>query len=139
MVGISGLFIAYENPQLTPGGGASSQTNTQCGLPLKTIENWHVRYFRPKWFGLFGGPGKITYHTWSRKARQISIVDLDMRDIEIRMRVDGEDRGHNSVELDPYVYCGEDVKKCIDMGFGSALILVPPGRHKVTAEIVDRE
>ena len=62
-----------------------------------------------------------------------------MRDIEIRMRVDGEDRGHNNVELDPYVYCGENVKKCIDMGFGSALILVPPGRHKVTAEIVDRE
>jgi len=132
-----GLFVAYDNPQLTR-VGVPSQTNTKCGSPLKTIENWHVRHFRPKWFGLFGGPDKITYRTWSRKARQISVVDLDSRDIEIRMRVDGVDQGHNDVQLDPSVHCGDNVKNCIDMGFGSALILVPPGRHKVTAEIVDR-
>ncbi|KAK2467667.1 hypothetical protein APHAL10511_000522 [Amanita phalloides] len=135
--GIQGLLIGFDNSgMMTP--SSESQINTDCGHPLKTIQDWHVRTFRPKWFGLFGGPGTITYRTWSSKARQISVVDLDKRDIEIRMWVDREDRGHNAVELDHTVECGEDVKKCLDSGFGAARILVPPGWHKVTAEIVKR-
>ena len=132
-----GLFYAWDNPSVLQ-TTSPTQVNTlaACGQPLKLIKDWHVQTFRPKWFGLFGGPGQITYRTWSRKARQISVVDLDKRDIEIRMSIDGRNEGYTAVELDPSVDCGQDVKKCIDMGFASALILVPPGRHKVTAEIV---
>ena len=130
-----GLFIAWDNAPAIQ-SSTVSQVNTQCGLPLKLIQDWHVRTFRPRWFGLFGAPGKITYRTWSRKARQISVVDLDKRDIAINLRIDGRDQGTTKVDLDPNISCGDNVQKCIDMGFASALVLVPAGRHKVTAEIV---
>ncbi|KAF8625294.1 hypothetical protein AX15_005459 [Amanita polypyramis BW_CC] len=132
------LFVVFGDlPLELPSTG--SQTSTECGYPLKTIEDWHIRTFRPKWFGLFGDPRRIKYRTNSRKARQFSVVDLDRRDIEIRLWVDKEDRGHNAVELDPGVNCGDDVRKCLEMGFGSALVLVPPGRHTVSAEVVKRK
>lgn len=67
------------------------------------------------------------------------MVDIDKRDIEIRMWVDDEDRGHLDVDLDPTVDCGDDVRRCLSLNFGTAAVTVPPGRHTIKAEIRMRE
>ena len=67
------------------------------------------------------------------------MVDLDKRDIELQMWVDNEYRGSTDVELDSNVDCGEDVTRCLDLHFGAAFVVVPPGRHTVRAEIRKRE
>ena len=109
-------------------------------MPLTTIEEWHIRAFRPKWFGLFGEPAPIIYQTpRGRKAHQISVIDLDKRDIELQMWVDKKYMGSRDVELNSTVDCGEDIGKCINLDFGSALVVVPSGRHTVRAEIRKRE
>jgi hypothetical protein len=116
--------------------GTISQINTECGRPLTLIQDWHIKTFRPKWFGLFGEPTPIIYRTpRGRKAHQISVVDLDKRDIELQTWVDTEYIGYNKVELNSTVDCGADVVKCINLDFGSTLFVVPPGRHTVRAEI----
>ncbi|KAK2467669.1 hypothetical protein APHAL10511_000524 [Amanita phalloides] len=130
------LFASFSLPSLPARAPGSGQTKTECGQPLTTIEDWHVKAFHPKWFGLFGEPAPIMYKTpRKRKAHQISVIDIDKRDIEIRMWVDNEDRGHRTVDLDPTVDCGDNISQCIAQGFGAALIVVPPGRHTVKAEI----
>ena len=109
-------------------------------MPLMTIEDWHIRTFRPEWFGLFGEPAPIIYRTpWRRKAHQISVVDLDKRDIELSLWVGKEYVGSRDVELNSTVDCGEDIGKCLELDFASALFVVPPGRHTVRAEIRKRE
>ena len=124
----------------TPQTGVVSQVNTQCGQPLTTVEDWHIKAFRPKWFGLFGEPTPIIYRTpRGRKAHQISVVDLDKRDIELQMWIDKEYMGSRDVALDSTVDCGDDIGKCIELEFSSALFVVPPGRHTVRAEIRRRE
>ena len=55
------------------------------------------------------------------------------------MWVDHKDMGSRDIELDSTVDCGEDVAKCLNLDFASALIVVPPGRHTVRAEIRKRE
>jgi hypothetical protein len=67
------------------------------------------------------------------------VVDLDKRDIELQMWVDHEYMGSGDVELNSNVDCGEDVTKCLDLRFGAAFVVVPPGRHTVRAEIRKRE
>lgn len=119
----------------------SGDTLSECGTPLTVIEPWHIKSFRPRWFGIFGEPAPIIYTTslWSRKMHQISVVDIDKRDIEMRFLVDGADHGSRRVDLDPTVECGQDVSKCLELGFASGLVRVPPGRHTVRVEIVKRE
>ncbi|KAF8724506.1 hypothetical protein AX14_008737 [Amanita brunnescens Koide BX004] len=141
------IFISFSLPNLsslrlipTLSSGTVSQTQTQCGMPLTTIEEWHIRAFRPKWFGLFGEPAPIIYQTpRGRKAHQISVIDLDKRDIELQMWVDKKYMGSRDVELNSTVDCGEDIGKCINLDFGSALVVVPSGRHTVRAEIRKRK
>ncbi|KAF8708899.1 hypothetical protein AX14_013538 [Amanita brunnescens Koide BX004] len=127
------LFDFY-TPTLT------SQIYMQCGPPLTTVEDWHIKTFRPKWFGQFGEPAPIIYRTpKGHKAHQISIVDLDKRDIELQVWVDKYDMGFRDVLLDSTVDCGEDLAKCLQLGFASALFVVPPGRHTVRAGIRKRD
>lgn len=112
----------------------------QCGSPLTTVEDWHIKTFRPKWFGQFGEPAPIIYRTpKGHKAHQISIVDLDKRDIGLQVWVDKYDMGFRDVLLDSTVDCGEDLAKCLELGFASVLFVVPPGRHTVRAGIRKRE
>jgi hypothetical protein len=116
------------------------QHNISCGGPFPPAEDWKIQAFRPEWFGLFGEPAPIIYRTpWGGKAHRVSVADIDKRDIEIRMWVDGEDKGHRDVDLDPTVDCGDDLYKCLRLGFASATVVVPPGRHTVKAEILKRE
>jgi len=53
------------------------------------------------------------------------------------MYIDDKDFGHRSVELDSTVNCGDELVRCLNMGFGAAMISVPPGKHLVRAEILD--
>jgi len=119
-------------------GPASGQVNSECGTPLTDVEPWHIKSFHPKWFGMFGEPAPIIYKTSRRdnKAHIVSVVAIDRRDIDIRIMVDDMDYGTRHVDLDPTVECGEDIGKCIELGFAAALIQVQPGRHTVKAEIV---
>jgi hypothetical protein len=72
------------------------------------------------------------------KAHQISVINLDKHDIELQMWVDEEHMGFRDLKLNLTMDCGDDVAKCVDLD-GSALFVVPPGRHTVRAEIRKRE
>jgi hypothetical protein len=111
-------------------------TESQCAEPVVTIEPWHIKTFRPKWFGRFGEPSPIVYKTKSPKPLRVYVVAVDKRGIEVRLRVDDIDQGYQAVELDQTIECGEDVDKCIELGFGYSVADVPPGKHTVKAEIV---
>ena len=117
----------------------SQQTNAQTigyGKPSKVIEDWRVRTFTPKWFGLSIDPIKITYQTTSRKPLVISVV-ARKHDFKIRMCVDGQDQDLDEVALDPTIDCdNSDVKGLISSGVAYAFIEVPHGRHVVTAEMI---
>ena len=111
----------------------------QCERPFTYIEDWNVRTFRPKWFGLFGEPQPIKYRTPpGPKAHQISVVSLDKHDFELQLWVDEEYMGSRDIASNSTADCGDDsdVVKCLT--FGSAFF-VPPGRHTVRAEIMKRE
>ena len=68
-------------------------------------------------------------------SHRVSVVDIDKRDIEIRVWVDDDDKGHRDVDLNSTVDCGDDISKCLGLGFAAAAVVVPPGRHTVKAEI----
>ena len=81
----------------------------------------------------------IRYETQGRDAHRISVIDVDKRDIEIQLWLDDVDRGYRTVNLDPTVDCGRDIPKCLELGFGSGVLDIPPGKHVVRAEIHKRE
>jgi hypothetical protein len=130
-------------------GGSSTDSMTSmsayavgsmCGDPIKTVQPWHVRTFEPRWFGWFGNPVPLTYYTMKgSKAHQISFVALDKRNIEVRLLIDDKDQGYRPVEIDNTVHCGDDVGKCIELGFAVGAIVVPGGKHTVKAEIVNHD
>jgi hypothetical protein len=110
---------------------------SMCGDPIKTVQPWHIRSFEPKWFGWFGGPKPITYHTKGPKAHQVTFVALDKRNIAVRLLIDNVDQGSRGVEVDNNVNCGDDVGKCLELGFAAAALVVPAGKHTLSAEIVN--
>ena len=55
------------------------------------------------------------------------------------MWVDEEYMDSRDLKLNLTMDCEEDVAKCVDLNLGSALFVVPPGRHTVRAEIRKRE
>ena len=67
------------------------------------------------------------------------MVDIDQRDIEIRVWVDNQDLGYKFVDLDSSVDCKDNIDECLRLGFGFARVVVPPGRHTIKAEIRKRE
>jgi hypothetical protein len=67
------------------------------------------------------------------------MVDLDKRDIEIELWLDDINRGHRPIALDNTVDCGQDIRKCLDLGFASEVLLIPPGEHTFRAEIHKRK
>ena len=69
------------------------------------------------------------------------VVDLDKRDIDIQLSLDDQVQVQDAkaVVLDADVNCGDDVVKCLHLGFSSSLMLIPPGRHTVKAEIFQRK
>ena len=85
---------------------------------------------------MFGEPAPIIYRMpYGLNAHQISVVDLDKHDIELQMWVDHEYMGSGDVELNLNVDCGEDVTQCLNLHFGTAFVVIPPGWHIVRAEI----
>ena len=110
-----------------------------CGGPFPPSQNWQIEAFRPKHWGLFGEPAPITFRTpMGRMSHRVSVVDIDKRDIEIRVWLDDEDKGHRNVDLDSAVDCGDDLFKCLSHDFAAAVVVAPPGRHTVKAEIRKR-
>ncbi|KIL60373.1 hypothetical protein M378DRAFT_923434 [Amanita muscaria Koide BX008] len=132
-------------PFYFPGPSGPAQIDRDCRF-MTEIVPYTIKSFRPKWFGLFGEPTPIIYHTpRSRKGHNITVIPIDRRDVELRYWVDG-DRVDIS-GLEPFKYnrsvdCGEDVAKCLDLGFLGVTIAVPPGTsgsHTFKAEIVQQE
>jgi len=141
----AGLFISISLPNLSfllpRFWKAPTQDTISCGGPFPPAKDWQIETFRPKHWGLFGEPAPITFRTpRGRMSHRVSVVDIDKRDIEIRVWLDEEDRGHRDVNLeDPTVDCGDDISKCLGLGFAAAVVVAPPGRHTVKAEIRKRE
>ncbi|KAF8630028.1 hypothetical protein AX15_003143 [Amanita polypyramis BW_CC] len=134
LVFIISILSIFKSPSST-----CTQSITRCREPLKTIEDWNIETFSPDWFG---EPAPLLYRTNNTNSvYKITVVDLDKRDIEIRLWLNEKGCGnlYRGVDLDPAVDCGANVDECINEKFSSPFILVPPGRHTVGAEIRERE
>ncbi|KAM6494625.1 hypothetical protein JOM56_009248 [Amanita muscaria] len=129
-------------PFYFPGPSGPAQIDRDCRF-MTEIVPYTIKSFRPKWFGLFGEPTPIIYHTpRSRKGHNITVIPIDRRDVELRYWVDGERVDISGLEPFKYnrsVDCGEDVAKCLDLGFLGVTIAMPPGSRTLKAEIVQQK
>lgn len=126
-------------PQQISSPKVTRTIKARCGGSLDAGKDWKIHTF---WLSKYREPEPFVCHrTFSleKKAHQITVVDIDKRDVEIRMWVDDQDLGNKQVERNLSVDCGEDINKCLRLGFGSARVVVPPGEHTIKVGIVKRE
>jgi len=58
------------------------------------------------------------------------LIRLDKRDLDLHVHVGNKEYIHFNVDLDPTVDCRDDIEKCLELNFSSAVLVVPPGRHR---------
>ena len=84
-----------------------------------------------------------THHLRDELAEQESShslgVNVDKSDTEIRFWVDGVDHGIRRVDPDNTIDCSLDTARFLDLSPAFGLVCVPPGRHTVKVQIVERE
>ncbi|EPQ54046.1 heme peroxidase [Gloeophyllum trabeum ATCC 11539] len=100
-----------------------------CRQPLTAFDPWHAETIRP---GPDGKPRPIEYTYKSRRPHRLSVVDIDKRDMQLELFVDGQSRGVTTeFTLDKAVDCGEDLRRCLQERFSAGVIEIPPGKHTV--------
>lgn len=79
-----------------------------------------------------GQPAPISYSFEHVKPHRLSVVDIDQRDLQLAVYVDGDLRGHTSgFDLNKNINCGEDARACLNAKFSGGAVVVPPGKHTV--------
>jgi len=77
-------------------------------------------------------PAPIEYTLDYQNPHRISAVDIDARDMELEIYVDGILRGLTSdFALNKSVNCGDNWKVCVAQNFSAGVVVVPPGNHTV--------
>ena len=66
------------------------------------------------------------------QGHQISVIDIDKRDLDLHVLVGNLDYIPFDIDLDPAVDCRD---KCLELNFSAVVVVVPPGRHTVNVEI----
>lgn len=102
----------------------------------------HLRPWQP--YTMFPGPDNKTapfiYYVQDSRPRKLSFVDIDERDMQFKVFVDGKlKRISTDFELNKSVYCGENLDKCFEEGFSKASVIVPPGKHIVKVEWIGKD
>jgi len=68
---------------------------------------------------------------------QLSLVDLDYRDMRLEVFVDGISAGSTSdFASSNSVFCGVDVNKCLEGEFSHGTFTIPAGRHIVRIAVI---
>ncbi|KAM6499002.1 hypothetical protein JOM56_006950 [Amanita muscaria] len=118
----------------------TSAAHIVCVNPTPLIP-WSITQFVPKIEGPQAGEPAplILYKTTGHYPHQISVVDLDVKDIIIDAWIDDANLGHREVDLTLSVNCGSDFGTCIGKGFSSAYFTVPPGEHTIQVTIFKRD
>lgn len=100
-----------------------------CHEPTTVFQRWAINTIIPDFDGQ---PIPIEHTMDQKKAHRLSIVDIDARDMQLEVYVDGVSSGLTTdFCLDKSVNCGEDVATCLHQNFSGGVVVVPPGRHIV--------
>ncbi|KAF5338924.1 hypothetical protein D9611_008742 [Ephemerocybe angulata] len=71
----------------------------------------------------------------SPKKRRITFVDLDQRDMQFKVSVDGRKKAVSSdFVLDRRIDCGDRVEQCLEMGFSTVQVIIPSGKKTIKLE-----
>jgi len=77
-------------------------------------------------------PIPVEYTLDYQKPHRVCAIDIDARDMELEIYVDGILRGLTSeFELDKSVNCADDWKDCRAQNFSTGCVIVSPGDHTV--------
>ncbi|KAF8664844.1 hypothetical protein AX16_000685 [Volvariella volvacea WC 439] len=108
-----------------------------CRPPTRIFQKWTPNTFLP---GPDGYPMPVTYTLEHPRPHRLSIIDLDARDMQMAINVDGVPSGITSdFVLDKYVTCGDNISRCVNYNFSGGVVVVPPGRHTVEITWVGKE
>ena len=70
---------------------------------------------------------------------QLSVIDIDARDMRYQVFVDGVLQGLSTdFDLDKSIDCGQDVNVCIEKGFAMGTLNIPPGHHTIKVEWIGK-
>ena len=75
----------------------------------------------------------------SPKKRRFTFVDIDQRDMQFKVSVNGKKKALSSdFVLDRRVECGDDVELCLKKGFSQASVIVSGGKKVIKVEWVGK-
>lgn len=115
-----------------PGSLPEKVGPTECPEPTTVFEAWGIVNFD---LGPDGVPVPIQYNTNNQKAHKVSIMDIDEKDTRMKLYIDDIYAGVTSdFEVNKTMNCGDDLRLCLQQGYSSGVIIVPPGRHEVKIE-----
>ncbi|TFK40587.1 heme peroxidase [Crucibulum laeve] len=126
------LWLVYSmtSSVKVPGhGGPILIPANSCKMPKTVFQRWSINAFVP---GLNGQPSPIRYTLDHKKPHLLSLVDIDARDMQMAVLVDGVIQGLTTeFELDKSDDCGEDYNACISRNFSAGMVVIPSGKHSV--------
>lgn len=100
-----------------------------CNPPTTIFRYWDINAILR---GPDGRPIPVEYTLDQRRPHRLSLVDLDSRDMQLAVFVDGVPHGQTTeFELDKSMNCGDDVRMCLGYNYSAGVFVVPPGRHTV--------
>ena len=103
--------------------------NIECPAPITVFQPWEVNMILP---GHDDKPIPVEYTLDYQKPHRVCAIDIDARDMELEIYVDGILRGLTSeFELDKSVNCADDWKACRAKNFSVGCVIVAPGDHIV--------
>ncbi|TFK61377.1 heme peroxidase [Pluteus cervinus] len=80
-------------------------------------------------------PFIITLTHTGNQPRKLTFIDIDKRDMQFKVFVDGKLRALSTdFRSDRRLDCGEDPEKCGELGYSTAEVLVKKGTHEVKFE-----
>ncbi|KAH6905092.1 heme peroxidase [Coprinopsis sp. MPI-PUGE-AT-0042] len=118
-------------------GDAIDRVNTlKCSNPTH-IRPWEVYTMLP-------GPDNRTapfiVTLNSPKKRRVTFVDIDYRDMQFQVSVNGKKKKLSSdFVLDKDANCGDQVEQCLAQGFSHASVIVTPGKKVIKLEWVGKD
>lgn len=81
------------------------------------------------------GVPQLNYISNKSTAHRLSVFDVDKKDMQMVISVDGIARGlTRDFDLDLEEDCGLDVPVCAQKGFSGGLLVIPAGKHEVLIE-----
>lgn len=93
------------------------------------LQGWEVLTLIP---GSDGNPAPVKYTLNSPTPHAISIVDIDFRDTRLDVVSNGKYYGSTSdFSLNKTEFCGEDINRCIALGYSTGTVIIPGGKQEV--------